>query len=377
MHESNQPLSQGDGEAGCGLDPWSLPGSVPSPRLLRWVWILVVSALLGGLLWGCEGGWPGRGPKILRLHDDQIDALKINNAIVEFIFEAGYGYQVERLDLTTKEVQRMLVSGELDLTLEAWTTSNRAWLERETERRSIIDLGPIYGKGQEFWMIPAWVAQRYQIFSVADMQKHWRLFQDPEDPTKGVFFNCIIGWTCSEINRIKLEAYGLDRYYNAISPSSPEALEAAFENAQLKQIPVFGYYWSPNAMMGLYQWQILSEPPHSADVWADVLAAEEDPSRRPLEEACEYEPGSGHKMVHRKLADRAPDILTVLRRIYIDIEVLNELLLSNRMSDTEAWTSIARYFFRRYPDLWHAWVTPEARARMEKALGKQLPDSLD
>ncbi|MDJ0781650.1 MAG: glycine betaine ABC transporter substrate-binding protein [Desulfosarcinaceae bacterium] len=334
-------------------------------RRTRLIWLLTLALLIA-----CDTGWLQRTPPELRLHDDQIDALQINNAIAAFIFETGYGYRVERIDLTTKEVQRMLVSGELDITLEAWTTSNHAWLERETARGTIIDLGPMYGEGQEFWMIPSWVAQRYQIDSVADMKDHWRLFQDPEDPTKGVFFNCIIGWTCLEINRIKLEAYGLDKFYNAVSPSSPEALEAAFENAQLKQIPVFGYYWNPNAMMALYQWQILAEPPHSPDVWGEVLAAAEDATLRPLSAACQYEPGSGHKLVHHKLADRAPAILAVLDRLHLDTEILNELLLRSRLSNAESWTDIARYFFREYPKIWHAWVTPSAREKMEQVLGK-------
>jgi glycine betaine/proline transport system substrate-binding protein len=339
--------------------------------------LLLLLALTGSLLLACDAGWFKRTPKVLRLHDDQIDALQITNAIAEFILETGYGYRVERLDLTTKEVQRMLVSGELDVTLEAWTTSNRAWLERELARDTILDLGPAYGQGQEFWMIPAWVAKRYQITSVEDMKRHWRLFQDPEDPTKGVFFNCIIGWTCLEINRIKLEAYGLDRYYNAVSPSSPEALEAAFENAQLKQIPVFGYYWNPNAMMALYQWQILEEPPHAPDVWADILAAGEDPSRRPLNTACQYEAGSGHKLVHHRLADRAPEVIDVLRRLHLDTDTLNELLLRSRLTNAESWPDIARYFFRRYPEVWHAWVTTAAREKMDHQLGTLRSESID
>ena len=226
-------------------------------------------------------------------------------------------------------------------------------------------------------MIPAWVAQLHGIYSVADMQRHWRLFQDPEDPTKGVFFNCIIGWTCLEINRVKLEAYGLDKYYNAISPSSPEALEAAFENAQLKRVPIFGYFWNPNAMMALYDWQVLTEPPHSDEVWAQVLAAGENADLRPLDRACEYEAGSGHKLIHRKLADRAPEIVDVLSAFHLDTDTLNELLLRSRLSTAESWADIARYFFRRHPKLWHPWVTPTARARMEKALGRQQIDTAD
>ena len=52
------------------------------------------------------------------------------------------------------------------------------------------------------------------------MKEHWELVKDPEDPTKGVFINSVIGWACTEINWVKLEAYGLTEYYNIIDTGS-------------------------------------------------------------------------------------------------------------------------------------------------------------
>ena len=81
------------------------------------------------------------------------------------------------------------------------------------------------------------MGEQYGIETVFDMKEHWQLFHDPQDPSKGVFYSCDIGSQCTEINRVKLEAYGLDRYYNAVTPSTA-VLEAALATAQERRQPV-------------------------------------------------------------------------------------------------------------------------------------------
>ena len=117
--------------------------------------------------------------------------------------------------------------------------------------------------------------EKYGINTVEDMKKHWELFRDPEDPAKGAFINCIIGWQCTEINRAKFEAYGLDQYYNLIHPGSAAALDAALAGAQDRGEPVFGYYRAPTGLMGQYSWYVLEEPEYTAECWDEVMKGRE------------------------------------------------------------------------------------------------------
>ena len=120
------------------------------------------------------------------------------------------------------------------------------------------------------------------------MKNHTDLLKDPNDPSKGMFLNCLKGWACNNVNEVKLEAYGLTRYYTFVTPPSDKALEEAFIKAQENHQPVFGYYWAPSALMGSYDWYILKEPPYTGQCWNEVTAAVNNKSQRPLKSACAY-----------------------------------------------------------------------------------------
>ena len=66
------------------------------------------------------------------------------------------------------------------------------------------------------------------LVSVSDLPEYVELFSDPEDPSKGVIFNCIIGWQCEKINRAKWHAYGLFDTYNMVEPGRPERSTPAY-----------------------------------------------------------------------------------------------------------------------------------------------------
>ena len=52
--------------------------------------------------------------------------------------------------------------------------------------------------------------------SVLDLPDYIDLFTDPEDSSKGVVVNCIIGWNCQKIIRAKWHAYGLNDTFNLL-----------------------------------------------------------------------------------------------------------------------------------------------------------------
>jgi len=209
----------------------------------------------------------------IKLADAQFESIWINNAIAEFIIEKGYEYPVEIIVMTTVVWQVALPKGEVHVQMELWQQNLIDWYNEEIDKGTIENLGMTYEGGPQFWIIPTWVHEEYNINTIADMKEHWELFKDPEDPTKGAFLNSMIGWQCTAINVVKMEAYGLTDYYNIVDTGSAGALEAALSGAQKKEQPVFGYYWAPTAIMGAYDWYILEEPEYDADVWDKIIAA--------------------------------------------------------------------------------------------------------
>ena len=204
------------------------------------------------------------------------------------------------------------------------------------------------------------------------MKEHWELFPDPEDPSKGLFVNCPIGWNCQLINRVKMEAYGLTEYYNIIEPSAG-ALEAAMAGAQKKGEPVFGYYWAPSALMGMFDWYILEEPEYDPEVWEKILAAIEDESLRPLDEACAVETRSPANVIWSGLRDMAPDVVDMIGKMNIGLEQTNKTAAWVKENEVEDWEKAAIWYMREYQSRWKTWITTDAYNKVKKALDEYGP----
>ncbi|MEE8419789.1 MAG: hypothetical protein V3S02_06730, partial [Dehalococcoidales bacterium] len=68
----------------------------------RWVMFtaLVMMVSLAAGIAGCAAAGDDEKPTII-LADAQFESLWINNAIADFIFEEGYGYPTESIQMTT------------------------------------------------------------------------------------------------------------------------------------------------------------------------------------------------------------------------------------------------------------------------------------
>ena len=90
-------------------------------------------------------------------------------------------------------MQVALPTGDIDVALEGWQQDISEWYEEEMAEGTILNLGAIYEASSQVFVIPSRVAQEYDIRTVPDMKDHWELFTDPQDPSKGAFYNCIGG----------------------------------------------------------------------------------------------------------------------------------------------------------------------------------------
>jgi glycine betaine/proline transport system substrate-binding protein len=275
--------------------------------------------------------------------------------------------------MTTPIARAALASGEVDIHMEMWQQN---WLDdynAKVAEGKIENLGTTYEGGPQFWVIPQWVHEEYNINTIEDMKANWELFKDPEDPSKGQFINCYTGWSCAVVNEIKMEAYGLTEYYNIMTPGSTGAEDAALEGPQLKKEPVFGYYWSPTQMMEKYDWYILEEPEYNADVWADISAASEDESLRPVSAACAYEVLPVEKGIHPTLKDSAPDIVSMLKKMNVGMWPLYYTTNWSNENEIQNYEKAAVYYLRENEDVWKAWVTSEAYDKIKTAVDDYGP----
>lgn len=347
-------------------------GGTSTPRSSRILTrSLVASAVVTLALLAAGCGVFGDDEKpVVRLYDGQHDSIRLNNAIAEFIIGRGYGYPTEQVFLTTLEMEEALPRGEVDLNLEGWQQNIAEWYSGEIANGTIVNLGMTYEAGPQFFMVPQWLADQYGIRTVFDLQDNWELFEDPEDPSKGALYNCTIGSQCAEINRVKLEAYGLDRYFNAVSPASYASLEAILGTAHDRGQPILGYYWAPTALMGAYEWQVLEEPAYTDQCWQQVIAAATGESPSP-EQACAYETLPIDALAYAGLVKKAPDIVQMMEKMNVGLEPLNQTLawaVRNGVVASGDWERAAVYYLQTFEHRWRTWVTDEAYERIKDAL---------
>ena len=308
----------------------------------------------------------------IKLSDTQYESLWINNAIAKFVIEEGYGYPVESVEMTTPIAWATLAKGDIHLNMEMWQQNVIDIYNKEIAAGNILNGGMTYEGGPQFFTIPKYFAEEYNITSVEDMKRPEvvEALADPEDPSKGLFINCIIGWQCAEINRAKFQSYGLDEYYTILSPGASAAMDAAMSGAQNKNEPVFGYYWAPTSLMGKYEWLILKEPEYTADCWAEVIKGRDDATYTPAQ-ACAYETLPIEKGIWSGLPDLAPDVVLMLLRMNVGLQPINETAAWSIDNNIQGeWEKAAVHYLETYEDRWTTWMPQENVDKIRDALAE-------
>ncbi|NLW63627.1 MAG: ABC transporter substrate-binding protein [Syntrophomonadaceae bacterium] len=332
--------------------------------------LLVMVLVISLLMIGCGGdpkvSSPDGGEKErLVLADITWDSVKVHNRILGFILQHGYGYPEPEYKFgETLPLLQGLIQGGIDITMEVWVDNyQEAWSEA-LKGGTVKDMGIVYPDAPQGWYVPTYMIKgdpergiepvAPELKSVTDLPRYWKLFQDPEVPTKGRFHNSPPGWAVTEINESKIKAYGLDKTFNIFSTGSDAALSASMVSAYEKGEPWVGYNWEPNWVMGQLDMTMLEEPPYDPVVW------EED-------QGCAFPAATVLKAVHVDLETTAPEVVEIVAKYQTTLQQNNDFLayMSENDADEE---EAAIYFLKKYPDTWKSWIPEDVALKVENAL---------
>ncbi len=307
------------------------------------------------------------------IYDGNWNSLWLNNQIAGYIIEHGYGYNVIYHGTTEKEATEGLAKGTIDLQLESWDVANvivRKEYTRMLEKGDVFNLGVTFSNAGNYLIIPAWVAKQYNIRTVEDMKKHWRVFQNPDNPTKGIFYNGVDGWSITKLNEILLRGYGLDKFYDSVKFGHAESELKAFVKAQEEKKPVFGYYWQPSYLMGKYKWHILEEPTHDKAIWDALNKAYHE--GKPIQKACAQPPENVVKYGSRGVVEDASEVADMVRKMDVGLNALHDTLIWGQDNNVKTdWSKPAIYYLKTYEDRWKNWVTAEAYTKIKISLARE------
>ena len=294
------------------------------------------------------------------------NSAQVHNYIAGTILQAGFGCEFTDIPGSTIPMVQGLVRGDIDINMEIWFNSAPDMFHGAAARGEVLDLGLNMSALELSFLVPRYViegdaergieAMAPDLKSVADLAGYAQVFQDPEQPDMGRFYNCIIGWQCELINNDKMATYGLDEHFTNFRPGTSVALSSSLAGAYGKGEAWLGYYWGPTWVLGKFDMVALEEPAYSDDCWVDG------------DRGCAFPPSIVNVAVSKEFAESASaEMIEFLRAYGMDQLLVSELLAYMDDNDAQA-ADAARHFLETKADLWTAWVSDAVAGRVQAAL---------
>ncbi len=349
------------------------------PRLHRPLFSLLAVCLLAV----AAGPAAAQAPDCGGLHrpivfgDLDWESAQVANWIARLVLEAGFGCATDAIPGTVVPIYQGAVRGDVDVIMEVWTDNvPELWTEAVADG-VVEEAGVAFDDAVQGWFVPRYLvegdpargieAAAPGLRSVFDLEEYEELFRDPEQPDKGRFYNCVIGWQCELVNTVKLHAYGLDDSFTNFRSGTGVALAAELEGAYRRGEPWVGYYWGPTWVLGELDLYQLEEPPYDPECWAEFTALVDEPER--ATRACAYPTSRAVVALGSRFKDEAPPGVKRFLTAYHGSSAMLSRALA-LMHDTGAEPEeAARRFLATEPEVWSAWLDPATAARVEAAFG--------
>ena len=296
------------------------------------------------------------------------DSAIVHNRIAAYVLENGYGYETTSIPGETIPLFQGLVGGDVDISMEIWAEQQEGW-EPALEEGTLTDHGLSFGETVQGWYVPTYMIEGDEergiepitpdLRHVDDLPEYVDVFEDPEDPEKGRFYDCIAGWECEVVNEGKFNAYGLNEYYNRFLPGSGAALATSLVAAYEQGEPWLGYYWAPTWIFGQLDLTMLEEPEYTDECWETIFDGET---------GCAYPSVTVKIGTNTEFIEEHPEISDFLDNYETTMDLTSEMLLYMQENDAEA-EDAAVWFLTEYEDLWTDWVPEDVAERVQASLG--------
>ncbi len=301
------------------------------------------------------------------------DSNSFNNGIASYILEHGYGCDTESIPGSTIPLLNGMIRGDIDITMEMWIPNvKEAWEKAEADG-DVAEVGTSYPDATQAWFVPKYLvegddAPAADLKAVADLPKYKELFEDPEEPGMGRFYNCILGWGCEVFNTKKLHAYGLTEDFTNFRPGTGGALASAIELAILREEPIVFYYWGPTWVLGKVGDQVvqLEEPAYDEAAWTTLgdLAVEEVTDET---KATAYPTIKVSIAVNTEFQQAAPTIVDFLGKYALDAQTISKGLAYMQDESASA-DEAAEWWMQNNVDTWKSWLPADVASKVESAL---------
>lgn len=305
------------------------------------------------------------------------ESAQVATWIARHVLEAGFGCETTAIPGTVVPLYQGAIRGDVDVIMEVWTDNTPAQWTDALAEGTVQHAGVAFDDAVQGWYVPRYLvegdpdrgieASAPDLRSVFDIPRYKELFRDPEQPDKGRFYNCVIGWQCEVVNGVKLHAYELDDDLTNFRSGTGVALAAELEGAYRRGDPWLGYYWGPTWVLGQLDLYMLEEPPFTQECWDAFTALVDRPEEATF--ACAYPTSTAVVAIGSRFLEDAPDMV----RSFLDAYHGNSAMLSRALAYMHARDATpdeaARNFLATEPDVWRQWLEAETADRVAAAFG--------
>ncbi len=301
------------------------------------------------------------------------DSNAFHTAVAQYIFKHGYGCEVDQIPGSTIPLHAGLARGDIQVMMEVWPGNSPPTWTKGLKDGTLASLGVNFPDAVQAWYVPRYVvegdsAPAKGLKSVKDLPKFKAVFKDPEEPSKGRFYNCIAGWQCEVTNTKKLHAYGLLEHYTNFRPGTGAALSAAAESAIKRKKPILFYYWGPTWLLGKIGKDLvqLEEPAFDDAKWK-ALQALKDPAK--AKEATAYPIVKVEIGARTDFLKKAPKLKSFLEKYSTTGQIVSDALAYMQATGGKA-PDAAEHFLKTNEALWTKWVPEDVARNVKAALAK-------
>jgi glycine betaine/proline transport system substrate-binding protein len=293
------------------------------------------------------------------------NSIRVHSHIASIILEEGYGYDTDVMAGQTITTLTGHIEGDIDVFMEQWPGNYKDAYEEAIEDKDIIEVSVNFDDDMQGVYVPAYVIEgdserdiepmAPELKTVKDLknEKYADLFEDPDDRKKGRIYGPAAGAYSDKILTNKMEAYGLDEYYNYMRSGSHAALFSSLDAAYKKGKPWVGYCWEPSWIAGKLDLILLEDE-------------EFDPDKL-MEGLCAFNSQRCTVTVHKDLPETAPEVVDFLSNYETSSELTSEFLQYMQNNEAEP-EETAKYFLKEYEEVWTEWVSDDVAEKVRKAI---------
>lgn len=302
----------------------------------------------------------------ISIADGGWESMQVHNFIAAFIIEHGYGYPVNYVSGSSIATFTGLTTGEIDVYMELWYSNMEEPYLEALEAGEVVELSTNMVTDDQGFYVPTYVIEgdpengiepmAPDLETVADLKNYPELFQDPEDPSKGVIIGAPSGTVIHDILEEKVTTYDLNDTFNYFTPGSAGAVTASIARAFKNHEAWVGYQWSPTWAMAKYDMTLLKEPPYDEEIFNDNFGTK-------------FPDNPALIAVHADFPEKAPDIAEFLSHYETSSDLTGEALLYMEENNTTPEEAALR-FLEQHEDIWTKWVPEDIAVRVNAELSE-------